>query len=371
MALAGASPRPINQTRLEWVMLTFNAEQLRRVSRAAFVATGAPEDIAARVADALVDANLTGHDSHGVIRIPQYVNGIAAGEIDVQARPEVLRETAVSALVDGRWTFGQVAAERATQVAVAKAREAGMATVGLIRAHHIGRLGEYSEMASAQGVILMVFAGGFEGGHGAAPFGGKQIAFGTNPLSFGLPAGERPDVMVDFATTAVAAGKIRVAMAKGEQLPEGMIADKEGRPTTNPADYFDGGFLLPAGGHKGYGLGVVIELLGQALTGADTTAEANLGGPFYRRSGSLFVALNTGLFRPQEEYSLAADRVVERIKAIAPAPGFQEVLLPGEPELRARWRRVNEGIGVAEATWEAIKACTAPLGVDVDAIVQG
>lgn len=352
-------------------MLSFTAEQLRRVSRAAFVATGAPEDIAARVAESLVDANLTGHDSHGVMRIPQYVNGIAQGEIDVRARPEVCRETAVSALVDGHWTFGQVAAGRATQVAIAKARENGVAAVGLIRAHHIGRLGEYSEMASAQGVILMVFAGGFEGGHGAAPYGGRQIAFGTNPLSFGLPAGERPDVMVDFATTAVAAGKIRVAMAKGEQLPEGMIADKEGRPTTNPADYFDGGFLLPAGGHKGYGLAVVVELLGQAFTGADTTAEGNLGGPFYRRSGSLFVALNAGLFRPAEEYAQAADNVINRIKAVPPAPGFSEVMLPGEPELRARWRRACDGIAVPEATWEAIKACTAPLGVDVDAVARG
>lgn len=350
-------------------MLNFSAEQLRRMTREVFLATGSPEDIATRVADSLIDANLSGHDSHGVMRIPQYVNGIAQGEIDVKARPEVARETAATALVDGHWTFGQVAAELATKVAVAKAREAGVASVGLIRAHHIGRLGEYSEMASAAGAILMVFAGGFEGGHGAAPFGGRRIVFGTNPISFGLPAGERSDVVVDFATTAVAAGKIRVAMAKGEQLPAGMIADKEGRPTTNPADYFDGGFLLPAGGHKGYGLAVVAELLGQALTGADTTAEANLGGPFYRRSGSLFVALDVGMFRPREEFAEVVDRVIARVKDTPPAPGFEEVLLPGEPELRSRWRRTGDGIGVPEATWEAIRAATKPLGVDVDALV--
>lgn len=352
-------------------MPIYTADQLRRVGRAVFRATGAPEDIAARVADSLVDANLTGHDSHGVMRIPQYVNGIATGEIIVDARPHIARETAATALVDGGWTFGQVGAEYATRTAVAKAKEMGVAAVGLVRGHHIGRLGEYAEMASAEDVILMVVAGGFGGGHGAAPYGGAGIAYGTNPLAFGVPAGERPDVMVDFATTAVAAGKIRVAMAKGEQLPPGCIADNQGRPTTNPADYFAGGFLMPAGGHKGYGLAVVIELLGQVFTGAETLAEANLGGPFYARSGSLFLALDAGLFRPRGEYAAAIDARLARIKAVPPAPGFAEVLVPGEPELRARKRRAAEGIPVAEATWEAIRAATASLGVDVDAVAAG
>ncbi len=352
-------------------MLIYTADQLRRVATSVFRATGAPEDIAARVADSLVDANLAGHDSHGVMRIPQYVNGIAAGEIVVTARPEVAKENAATALVDGHWTFGQVAADYATRVAVRKACELGVAAVGLVRAHHVGRLGEWTELAASEGVIMIVFAGGFGGGHGAAPFGGAGIAYGTNPLSFGLPAGERPPVMVDFATTAVAAGKIRVAMAKGEQLPPGCIVDKQGRPTTNPADYFAGGFMLPAGGHKGYGLAVAAELLSQALTGAETLAEANLGGPFYARSGSLFLALDPGLFRPREEYGRRVDATIDRIKAIPPAPGFTEVLLPGEPELQARRKRQAEGIPVAEATWEAIRGVSAPLGVNVDALAAG
>ncbi|MHB1005470.1 MAG: Ldh family oxidoreductase [Chloroflexota bacterium] len=350
-------------------MLNFTADQLRRVTRAVFVAAGAPEDTAERMAETLVDANLSGHDSHGVLRIPQYINGIGQGEIVLTARPGVVRETATTALVDGHWCFGQVAAAYATKVAVSKAMEAGIAAVGLVRAHHIGRLGEYSEMAAAQGVILMLFAGGFGGGHGAAPYGGVGVAFGTNPLSFGIPAGEKDAVTVDFATTAVAAGKIRVALAKGEQLPVGYIADKHGRPTTNPADYFDGGFMLPMGGHKGYGLGVVVELLGQALTGAETLAEANLGGPFYARSGAFFVALRPDLFRPRAAFGERVDATIDHIKSVPTAPGVDEVLMPGEPELRQRKRREVEGIGVAEATWEAIRACSAPLGVDVDALV--
>ncbi len=353
------------------MMLIYTADQLLRVTGSVFRATGAPEDIAARVAESLVDANLAGHDSHGVMRIPQYVKGIAEGEIVVDARPEVAGENAATALVDGHWTFGQVAADYATRVAVRKAREMGVAAVGLVRAHHVGRLGEWSELAASEGVILLAFAGGFGGGHGAAPYGGAGIAYGTNPLSIGLPAGERPTVMVDFATTAVAAGKIRVAMAKGEQLPPGCIVDSQGRPTTDPSDYFAGGFMVPFGGHKGYGLAVAVELLAQALTGAETFAEANLGGPVYARSGALFLALDPGLFRPRGEYARRVEATVDRIKAIPAAPGFAEVLLPGEPELNMRRRRRVEGIPVAEATWEAIRKAGAPLGVDVDALAAG
>ncbi len=351
-------------------MLNFSADQLRRLTRTVFVATGVPEDIAMRVAESLVDANLSGHDSHGVMRIPQYVGGIAEGEIDVKARPEVVQDEGATALVDGHWTFGQVAAGKATEVAVRKAKQLGASAVGLIRAHHIGRLGEYSEMAAREGVTLLILAGGFEGGHGAAPYGGSRIAYGTNPISLGVPGDEYAPVIVDFATTAVAAGKIRVAMAKNEQLAPGLIADNQGNPSTNPADYFAGGFLLPAGGHKGYGLAVIAELLGQALTGADTTREANLGGPFYRRSGSMIFALNTSAFRSQQQAGKAADAIMARIKATPPAPGFTEVLLPGEPEARARAERSQRGIDVPEKTWEAIRAAVQPLGVDPDEVVR-
>lgn len=349
-------------------MLVFRADTLRQVGHTIFAAAGAPADIAARVADALVDANLAGHDSHGVLRIPQYVASLAAGEIVPDARPEVRAETAASALVDGNWSFGLVAAEFATDLAIDRARRNGLAAVGLVRAHHIGRLGEYTTRAARQGVVALLFAGGFGGEVGAAPYGGAGIAFGTNPLSLGFPAGERPPVMVDFATTAVAAGKVRVARAKGEALPPGCISDREGRPSTDPNDFFSGGYLLPFGAHKGYGLAVAIELLGQTLTGADACGDPVRGGPIYGRSGATIIALDAGLFRPAEEFARAAEAVAARIKAVPPAPGFDEVVLPGEPEARAHERRSLEGIPVAESTWEAIRGNAADLGVDLDSL---
>jgi len=347
-------------------MLTFAPDRLRQVGRAIFEAAGAPPDIARRVAEALVDANLAGHDSHGVIRIPQYLQDIKQGLIVPDARPRVLRETASAALVDGCWAFGQVSAAFATDLAIDRARQTGLAAVGLVRANHIGRLGEYSARAAVAGVVAIVTAGGF-GGRGAAPYGGAGVAFGTNPISLGFPGGDgEPDVLVDFATTAVAAGKIRVAQAKGEPLPPGCLIDREGRPTTDPEDYYRGGMLLPFGGHKGYGLAVAIELLGQCLTGADAFAEEGRGGPVYGRSGTLILALDAGLFRPREEYARAAGAFLRRVRSVPPAPGFAEVLLPGDPERRAHEARSQRGVPVPEATWEAIREAGRGLGLAVE-----
>ncbi len=349
-------------------MPSYSAGRLIRVARAIFRASGAPEDAAARVAEALVDANLAGHDSHGVIRIPEYVKAIEAGELVPDARPEVVQETPTSALVDGHWTFGQVVAQFAVGLAVAKARESGVAAVGIVRTYHMGRMGEYPTMASAEGVISLLFAGGFGGLSRVAPYGGAGMAYGTNPIAIGLPAGAHSPVMADFATSSVAAGKVALAYAKGEQLPAGCIISQDGQPTTDPADYLAGGYLLPFGGHKGYALAVVAELLGQAVTGADAMVEGGRGGDTYGAGGALIIALNAGLFRAQDGYVRAVDSTLDRIKAVPAAPGFKEVLLPGEPEVRARQRRLTEGIPVAETTWEEIRTCGAHLGVDAEAL---
>lgn len=351
-------------------MLTFSAAQMRRVGREIFLAAGASEENAVRVTEALVDANLNGHDSHGVLRITQYLDAIWAGEIVPDAQPKIVKETPVAALVDGGFTFGQVGAKFATEVLIAKAKEMGVAVVGLVRIQHTGRLGEYTSLAASQGIIAIKVGGGYGGKVGAAPYGGAGKAFSTNPISIGIPAGERQDILVDFATTAVAMGKIWAAQAKGAQLPPGCIADKEGRPSTNPDDFFAGGYMMPFGGHKGYALAVAVELLAQALTGSDAHAERNLGGDVYGRSGSFFVGIDPSLFRPLEEYEATVDKTLDRIKAVPPAPGFDEVLLPGEPELRARARREVEGIQVAESTWQAIVEYGKRIKVDAEALVR-
>jgi LDH2 family malate/lactate/ureidoglycolate dehydrogenase len=268
-----------------------------------------------------------------------------------------------------------VAAEFAMNLAVEKARLHGISLVGLVRSYHIGRLGEYSEMASEAGMIGLILAGGFGGtaGRGAAvaPFGGAQPVFSTNPISFGVPAGEQPPVMVDFATSAVAGGKISLARAKGEQLPPNSILDSQGRPTTDPEKFYDGGMMLPFGGHKGYGLAVVVELLGQALTGSEVWVNNGPGGETtYAGAGSLFIAIDPTVFRAFEGFAAAADRTIERIKAVPPAPGFQEVLLPGEPERSNTAKRQAEGITLADSTWEATQKLAEKYNVDIDSLLK-
>jgi LDH2 family malate/lactate/ureidoglycolate dehydrogenase len=345
-------------------MITKSAETLGALSRKIFVAAGCPSDVAERLSVALVDANLVGHDSHGVIRIPSYLAAIRDGHIVADARPEIRRETAVTALVDGRWAFGQVSAAFATTVAIEKAKAHGLSLVGVVRCNHIGRLGEYASLASSAGVAAIVVAGGFGGrGVSAVPFGGAKPLFGTNPLAVGIPAGVEADVLIDFATTSVAAGKIEVARAKKSQLPPGSIVDRDGRPTTDPEDYYRGGALLPFGGHKGYALSVMVEFFGRVMTGADDFAEEGRGGPVYGHSGTLILAFDPHVFVAPGQYAAAADQTIQRLKAVPPATGFGEVLVPGEPEERSRSQRTIEGIPLAESTWEQICTVAQNLGV--------
>jgi len=356
-------------------MVVFPADQWRRIGRALFEAAGASKANAERVTEAIVDSSLVGHDSHGVIRIVQYIQAIEQGHLDPAAKPEIVKETESTSFVDGKWTFGQVSAEIAMRKAMAQAREHGIAISGLTRAYHIGRLGEYSEMAYSEGMIGMVLAGGFGGVGGSsttgvAPFGGARAAFGTNPISFGIPAGDKPGVLIDFATSTVAGGKISLARAKGVPLPEGCILDKEGKPTTNAEDFYDGGMLLTFGAHKGYGLAVVSELLGQMLTGSEQCREEPLGGGVYTKSGSIFVAIDPTIFRPFADFAASADNFIGKLKDVPPAPGFKEVLVPGEPEHRTRAQRLSEGVSLPESSWQTLQQQAVKYGVELAAVMS-
>lgn len=346
-------------------MITKSAERLTKIGFEIFRRVGAPDAIAKRVSEALVDANLTGHDSHGVFRIMEYLERIENKEVNPAAAPSILSESGGMALVDGNWGFGQVSAEYATKLAIEKAREHKIAGVGVVRCSHIGRLGEYSTLAARAGIVALVTAGGFGVPPGAAPFGGSRAALSTNPISMGFPATEVPMVLMDYATTQVAAGKIRVAAEKGEQLPPGSILDSEGRPTTNPQDFFDGGTMQHFGGHKGYGLSVAVDLLGGALTGAPLYADTQIGKSIYGTSGTFVVAIDPEAFRPLAQFHSLADALIGRIRDVPPAPGVREILIPGEPELRTFEQRSREGIPLPEQTWEQILDAAKGLGVEV------
>jgi LDH2 family malate/lactate/ureidoglycolate dehydrogenase len=262
-------------------------------------------------------------------------------------------------VVDGKRGFGQVAASFAMDVAIKKASETGIAGVSIRRANHIGRLGHYSEEAAERGYIAFVSYGSAGPGSGhMAPFGGAQRHFGTNPISFGFPAKETNPVVVDFATTMVAEGKIQVARAKHAELPPGCIVDKEGKPSTNPADFYAGGMILPAGGHKGYGLSLMAALLGAGLTAEAAATEGRGGGVFV-------MAINPRAFTDEAAFVGTIDNVAGAVKQVPTAPGFSEVLLPGEPEAHARAARRKEGVPVPEDTWEAIGGAAKELGVEM------
>lgn len=347
-------------------MPTFSPQQLHDAARAIFRAAGASDENTAVVADHLIDANLTGHDSHGVIRIPSYVRAIKQGQLAPAARPEVVRETAAMTLIDAHHTFGQVSALVATDAVVAKAREHGVAVAGTFRGTHIGRVGHYPTRAAAQGVALLVAYGAV--GRTAVPFGGRSGALGTNPISFGFPAeGEEP-FLLDFATTAVAAGKVSVARDKHEQLPPNAAIDKDGRPTTDPNALAQGGALLPFGGHKGYALSVMATLLSSALVqegdqrgGDQRRAQAGPGeGPGAK---VFFCAIDTRVFG--EGAPAAATDIFRHVRAVPPADGFDEVLIPGEPERRSAARRRAAGVPVAEDTWRAVVEVATELGVSI------
>lgn len=332
-----------------------------------FGAAGAPAETARLVAESLVDSDLAGHDSHGVVRVRQYLDSIAAGDVDPAAVPVIAHELAAVTMVDAQQSFGQVAAHFAMETSIAKARRYGLAATGLVNCAHVGRLGEWVELAAEQAMIGLAFCNGSRPGGIVAPYGSAVRLLGTNPLAAAIPIQDRPPLVIDFATSATAEGKLRVARNRGQAIPEGLILSQEGYPSTDPNDFYTGGVILPAAGHKGYGLSLLVEWLGGILTGSSCPA---LPGFTRLGNGVLFLVLSVEAFRPAETVLREGAELYDRIKAAPAAPGFQEVLLPGEPERRTAEQRRAEGISVDDATWNVLLAAAQSLGVSVPKILK-
>jgi hydroxycarboxylate dehydrogenase B len=334
---------------------------LREITQQIFQAAGAPDDVATIVAESLVEADLTGHDSHGVIRIVEYLNQIRAGHLDPKAKPEVVRETLTTLLVDGHWTFGQVTAQWTMNQLIAKAAQYDLGAGGIYRCGHIGRVGGYTAMAAARGFLSMAFVNGGGTRPRVAPFGGIRPVFGTNPLAAAVPGEGQAPIVLDFSTAVVASGKIRIAREKGEELPEGWILNREGQPSRRPQDYYDGGMLLPMAGYKGYALGLLAEVLGGLVTGAGTPILPKSG--YQVGNGVFFIALSIAAFRPLAEFAREVGELSETLKATPPLAEGGEVLLPGEPEQRMKARRLADGIDISDEIWQ--KTVEAARGVGV------
>ena len=345
-------------------MITKTQEQLTDLIKRIFLATGADERNADVVSEHLVLANLSGVDTHGVWHVSGYVEAIAEEHIVPTAWPESVDEAPSWALVSGNWTFGQVAARYAMEVAIEKAKAQGVALVGITQSHHIGRLGHFAEMAAEQGMISMIWSSGYGREDPiSVPHGGRERFLSTNPLAMGFPAGDEPAMVLDFATTTLAGVKAINAQRRNEPLPPGAAVDKDGNPTRDPEACFDGGGYLPFGGHKGYALLMAIEYLGRIFCGADARADPKRGGVHMRHQGISMMAFKADLFQPMVEYKHLADELQQQARAIAPAPGFKEVLVPGDPETRTRAIRQRDGIPIADDVWKSISDTAKELGV--------
>ena len=347
-------------------MHTITAEELHGLVARVMVSVGSDQANADRVADSLVSSDLADVETHGVFHLPLYVADIRAGYILPKEKPEIIKETPTSALVGGNWTFGFVSAKYAMDIVIRKAREQNVAVVGIVQANHIGRVGEYAEMAAAEGMICFVWGSGYsEERQSTVPYGGRKKVLHTNPLSMGFPVGDEPPMLLDFATTAVAGGKVALAREKNLQVVPGSIVDKDGKPTTNPDDFFDDGAHLPFGLHKGYGIMMAIEFLGRIFTGSDTYADPDRGGPYHRHQGITIMAMKADMFSPMDDYARRAAEMERRVRAVPPAPGFEEVLVPGDLEARRRAARTRDGIPIADEVWKILTDLVESLGVEV------
>ena len=342
-------------------MPVFTADQLKNFGIEIFKALGATEEEARIVSEFLVRSNLAGHDSHGVIRITQYVSEIEKGRIIPRAAIEVIRETPSSALLNGNWGFGQVIGFKAMKMAIEKAKTNTVSVVCVYNCNHVGRLTDYTIMAAENRMIgiAMVNANKI-----VAPYGGMERMLSTGPLSYAFPTDKEIPFVLDIATSVCAEGKIRVSLHTAEKLPHEWIIDKNGKPSSNPSDLYEGGAILPFGGevgYKGFGIGLAVDVLAGILARS---------GPAYlkdkRGNGVFMEAINIESFMPLEEFKREMDGLIRVMKNSKAMLGFAEIVIPGEPEFRTEQKRLKEGILVPEKTWNEITEIARALRVGIE-----
>lgn len=339
---------------------------LERFAGRLLEAAGIAPTEAAITAEHLVDANLAGHDSHGAMRLLQYLREIDAGTIVPGSRVRVLADWPTGAVIDARGLLGQVAGHDAMQRALDKARATGLGAATLRHANHSGRLGSYVEQAARAGMIGIAMANGGGGGQWVAPFGGRERRLSTNPIAIGAPSAEEFPYVLDISTSIAPEGKVRDCLQRAAPTPPGWLVDERGEPTTDPQALYGrpGGALLPFGGpagHKGFGLAFMVDVFAGALSGAACPTfprqDADDG------TGLFVMAINVAPFIRLEDFLAQVDGMSAFVKSSAPAAGFTEVLAPGEYEHRQRQRRRREGIELPDAVVEQLRQHSGRLGL--------
>ena len=353
-------------------MPRFSAADLKRLGVDIFERSGASKEDAELVVEMLLEANLAGHDSHGILYVTRYTERIKKGIIDLKAKPEVTCESPNTAIIDGHWAFGQVTAKKTMEVAVEKARRNSVSTVGAFHCNHIGRLGAYTLIAAENGMIGFLMANSVN--TAMQPYGGTSRFLGTNPISVAIPAGEMKPFLLDFATSSAAEGKIWIAAMNDEKIPFGWIVNNDGCDTDNPHEFsastptVEGdGRLLAFGardGHKGYCFAILMEVLGGILTGAGSIL--NRGAVHPNENGILAIVIDVNRFAPIEAFKKKMDSLFTTVHQATINPRFKyaQVQVPGEIEWRNRERHLIEGISIPHQVWEQIVEVAQNLGVD-------
>lgn len=346
-------------------MPRFLPQPLRDIGYQLFQAAGCREEDARAVVDHLVESNLFGHDSHGAIRMYEYVRAIREGRFNPTAKPEVVKDHKVTVVVDAGNAMGQVGATFATELAMQKAREYGVGSVSLRNTSHVGRVGAYPLMAAREGFIGQIFVNAGDLGYQIAPFGGIDGRLSTNPIAFSAPRRNEEPLLVDMTTSVVAEGKIRVALNRDDTVPDGWLIDHDGRPTNEPKDFATEpyGAILPLGGvvaHKGTALSLMVEVLGGLMSGLGCAK----GSRTMISNGVFLNVYSIEHFTDLETYYDEFESLIGHVKSSRLAPGFDEILIPGEPEFRSAARREEEGIEIDNRTWELIGEEAKHVGLD-------
>ncbi|MGQ0675963.1 MAG: malate/lactate/ureidoglycolate dehydrogenase [Rhodospirillales bacterium] len=346
-------------------MICIEAAALRRVISGIFNRAGSSETEAEIVARRLVEANLAGHDSHGVVRIPSYMELIRTGGVTLNAHAKVVHDTPVLAVVDGQVGFGQVIGGEAMEIGIAKAKKHGLAMIALRHSGHLGRIGDWTELCCEAGLASIHFVNVVGAISIVAPFGGTDARTSTNPVSAGMPRADGRHIAFDAATSKLAEGKVKVAFNKGVALPEGALLDNKGKPTREPGDLYTTprGALTPMGEHKGYGLAVMCELLAGLVSGGGSHHPATIG------KGSIRNNMLSFIFDPLPggDANWARDDMqafIDWITASPPAEPGKKVMLPGDPERANRAERMKNGVKLDDTTWANIVKAAAELGMD-------
>ncbi len=345
----------------------FPAETLTGIGIRLLEAVGTPPADAAVTMDELVTSSLMGHDSHGFLRLPDYLDLVAKGTIVPGGPVTVAPGDGATVVVDGGLNFGQVGGRRAMEVACDLARRHQTACVITRRCNHVGRLGSYVQAAAERGLVGLATCNSPVHGHIVLPWGGTKGRLATNPLAYGVPTGGDP-VMADLSTSVTPEGKIRWYANEGKPMPPGWAVTADGQPTTDARAFYGPpmGGILPLGGsagHKGFALGLLVEILGSALAGRASTDPTVIG------NGVCFIVIDPTAFCPLDRFRALMDELVAYVKSSPPAAGVEEVLVPGEIEFRTLRRRRREGVPVDEVTWQAVRRHADRLAVDLDRLV--